>query len=79
MATPKLRDLDSYVKTSGAPCTTCASEHRTFIEQASKAGYDIAAVARYLNEQFDAGLVASAIRRHFREGHDAKTTNAKRS
>lgn len=70
MATPKLRDLDSYVKTSGAPCTTCVSEHRTFIEQADAAGYDTAAITRYLNEQFDAGLVASSIRRHFRERHN---------
>lgn len=70
MATPKLRDLDSYVKRAGRQCTICTSEHRTFIERAHNAGYDSNATARYLNEQFDAGITSQAIRRHFAARHN---------
>lgn len=79
MAAPKLRDLDSYVRKNGQACGTCASEHRAFIEQAKDAGYNISAVVRYLNEQFDTGLLATAVRRHFRERHHEQKAKAKRS
>lgn len=72
MAIPKLRDLDKYAKKSGTKCMTCTSEHRTFIEQAYEANYTVAAIVRYLNEQFDASLATNAVRWHFREGHNAK-------
>jgi hypothetical protein len=79
MATPKLRDLDSYVKPAGRICGTCASEHRAFIDQAYEAGYNATAITRYLNDRFNAGLIAPAVRWHFREGHHGKKANAKRS
>jgi hypothetical protein len=69
MATPKLRDLDSYVQPNGLQCGTCLSEYRSFMEQAYEANYRVAAISRYLNDQFDAGLSVNAVRRHFREGH----------
>jgi len=69
MATPKLRDLGSYVRRSGRQCSTCTSEHRDFIEQAYDKGYVLSAVISYLNDQFDASLNVIRVRWHFREGH----------
>ena len=73
MATPKLKDLDSYAQLSGPRCMTCVSEHRTFIEQAYNADYMLSVVVRYLNDQFSAGLTVNPVRRHFREGHHEQT------
>jgi hypothetical protein len=69
MATPKLRDLDSYIRTGGRKCATCESEHRAFIEKAHASGYGLSTILAYLNKQFDAGLKSNTIYRHFRERH----------
>jgi hypothetical protein len=75
MATPKLKDLESYVRKSGRLCGVCISEHRTFMEQAFAQDYGLSTIVRYLNDQFNAGLSPNGVRRHFRERHheQAKT------
>lgn len=69
MTTPKLRDLQGYVKKSGRVCGTCVSEHRTFMEQAYTQDYNLSTIVHYLNDQFNAGLSPNGVRRHFRERH----------
>lgn len=79
MAIPKLGDLEGYVKKGGRSCSTCTSEHRTFIEQAYAQNYGFPTIVRYLNDQFDAGMAAHSVRRHFYERHHETKAKTKRA